>query len=150
MKNNFIGRLKNHFKEVINIKKSPSSIALGFAVGTFIAILPTFGLGLIIGLIIVLIFKKVSKLSLIAAFIFWNPFMLVPIYLFSYKIGDILMSAFPITKLRFELFNNAYNFTLRFLIGNFIIAFTASVLSYFSIKYFAKAFKKGLIAKKRP
>ena len=148
MKNNFTCRIKNHFREVIKIKKSPHSIALGFAIGTLIAILPTFGFGLLIGLVLLLFFKKVSKLSLIAAFIFWNPFMLVPIYLFSYKIGDALMSALPIIKLRFELFNNAYNLTLRFLVGNFIIAFTASVLSYFSIKYFAKRFKKSLIDKK--
>lgn len=149
MKNNLIGRIKNHFREVIKIKKSPHSIALGFALGTFIAILPTFGLGLIIGLIIVLIFKKVNKLSLIAAFILWNPFVVIPIYLFSYRIGDALMSALPIIKLRFALFNNVYNLTLRLLVGNFIIAFTASVLSYFSIKYFAKAFKKSLITKKK-
>ena len=38
-----LSKLKNHFKEVIKLKEDPKSIALGFGIGTFIAILPTLG-----------------------------------------------------------------------------------------------------------
>ena len=51
-------KIREHFSEVIKIKRSPHSIALGFAVGTFLAILPTPGFSILLGLLIVLIYQK--------------------------------------------------------------------------------------------
>ena len=59
----FKNKLINHLKEVISIKTSPGSIALGFAVGTFFGIFPTFGLEFLMMFLIILIFKRISKVS---------------------------------------------------------------------------------------
>ena len=79
---------KEHVKRVIRIEESAHSIATGFAVGTMLALLPTFGLGIFIGLAVIIIFKKISKISMIASFAFWNPILLIPMYTLSYKIGE--------------------------------------------------------------
>ena len=135
-------KFKHHFHEVIRVKKSPHSIALGFSIGTLIAILPTFGLGALIGIIVILIFEKVNKFSLFIAFAVWNMLTLMPIYLLSYKIGEILFGTIPVYKFKIVLLNQAYNFTRRFLVGNFILAIVISVLSYFFVKKLAQVYQK--------
>jgi len=129
-------KIRKHFREVIKIKKSPFSIALGFALGTFLAILPTFGFGILIGLLIILIFKNISKVAMLAAFAIWNPLVLVPLAAASYKLGDIILADIPVRTLRFEILNRAYIYSRRYLVGNFIISLVSSILSYV-IAYFA-------------
>ena len=90
--------LKHHFHEIVKIKKSPQEIALGFAIGSFIVLLPTPGFSILIGLLIMLLFTRINKFSLFAAMAVWNPLTLVPIYWLSYRIGDILFGALPVIK----------------------------------------------------
>lgn len=139
--NKIKGKIKKHFKEVIKIKKSPHSVALGFAIGTFIAILPTFGFGILIGTFILLFFKKVSKLSMIAAFILWNPFFLMPFYVLSFKIGDFILNKIPVIRFKITLLNQIYHLSIRFLLGNFIIALFLSLFCYLCIKHFMIKYK---------
>ena len=88
-------KLKRHFHEVARSRKSSHSIALGFAVGTFISILPTPGLNLILGLLVALIYEKINKYSLVISIFFWNTLTLSPIYILSFKIGDLLFGDLP-------------------------------------------------------
>jgi len=126
-------KIKKHLNDVIRIKKSPESIAIGFALGTFIAILPTFGLGLLIGLGVILIFKKISKVAMIVAFAVWNPLILIPLYSLSYAIGDFLLKDLPVRTFRFYYLNQIYVYSRRVLLGNLIISIFASVFSYFLV-----------------
>jgi len=126
-------KLKNHFIEVLKIKKTPQSIALGFAIGTFIAILPTFGLGLLIALFIISLFPKLSKISLIFAFVIWNPFVLISLYGLSYKLGEFLFGPAPYIHYKLNLFEKVYFLTRRYLVGNLIISLILSIISYLSI-----------------
>jgi uncharacterized protein len=135
-------KLKNHLKEVLEIKTSPFSIASGFAVGTLIAILPTFGFGVLIGLLVVLIFKKVSKVSLLFAFAIWNPLVQIPIYALSYYIGDIIMGDLPIKTFRFEFLSKFYIFSRRFLVGNLILSLALSIVSFVVVLYLVKFYRK--------
>src|SRR3989344_4149920 len=123
-------KLKKHFKEVIEIKDSPQSIALGFAIGTAIAVLPTFGFGALIGLGIILIFKKISKVSLFATFFIWNPFILAPLTLLEYQIGDFLLSGDPIITYNLGFLNIFTNYSKKYLLGNLIVVLISSALSY--------------------
>ena len=135
-------KIKKHFHEVLEIKTTPNEIALGFAVGTGIALLPTFGLGFLIGLLVVLIFKNVSKLSMLIAFAVWNPLFLIPITTLSYFIGDMILADEPITRFRFELLNQFYTYSLRYLIGNLIITIIATVVSYSVVFYLVRKYQK--------
>lgn len=135
-------KIKKHLEEVIKIKESPNSIALGFAIGTAIAILPTFGLGILIGLLIVLIFKKISKISMLAAFVVFNPLITFSLYGLSYKIGDFLLNEIPVKKYSIEILNQLFVYSKRFLLGNFILTIIIASLSYVIIYLLAKKYQK--------
>jgi uncharacterized protein (DUF2062 family) len=125
---------KKHILKILQLKSSPHSIALGFAIGTFIALLPTFGFGAFIGLFLLLIFENINKISLLSSFVIWNPLILAPIYYLSYKFGILLCGGVVTDKLSFRIQDLLYSFSRTFLIGNFIISLSISVLCYFLIK----------------
>ena len=131
-------RLKHHFHEVAKTPHSPHSIALGFAIGSFIALLPLPIIGIIIAIIIALVSTKINKFALFGAMIFWNPIMQIPIYFGSYAIGDFFFDAEPIIKFQFTFLNVVYNFSRRYLIGNFILSSLLSIVSYFACFHIVK------------
>jgi len=133
MTKKIIKRIKEYLSEVIRIKTSPHSIALGFAIGTFIAILPTLGFTYLIATIVMLVYAKESKIALFGALLLWNPFVLFPVYTLSYRLGDFILSGFP-EVYPLQVIGQFRYTTLRFLIGNFIIAMLFSVTSYFILR----------------
>jgi len=138
----FRKKLKKHFDDVLAIKKTPHEIALGFAIGTAIAVLPTFGLGILIGLLIILILKDVSKLAMFVAFAFWNPILLIPLAGLSYALGDFLLKGDPIIHFRIELLNQIFIYTRRFLVGNIIITIVLTILSYYIVYFLVRKYQK--------
>mgnify|MGYP001575124117 FL=1 len=134
-------KIKNYFKEVLEVKATPKEIAIGFTVGTAIAILPTFGLGPFIALLIILIFKRISKISLLFSFVVWNPFILISLYPLEYYIGDLLVGNVQI-KFKLEILNQIFVYSFRYLIGNIIITIVFCIISYFTIYYLIKKFHK--------
>jgi len=135
-------KIKQHLKEVIELKTSPHSIATGFALGTFIAIFPTFGLGVFIGLALILIFKKVSKVSMLIAFVVWNPLILALIYPLNYKVGNYFLADFPVKTYKIELLNQLFVYSRRFIVGSIINALSISVISYVLVLYSAYKYQK--------
>ncbi|MBU2634628.1 MAG: DUF2062 domain-containing protein [Nanoarchaeota archaeon] len=134
-------KIKKHFIEVIKIKKSPHSMALGFAIGTFIAIFPTWGLTFLLGLIVIALFPKVNKFTLLLAFIIWNPLITAPLYLWAYKLGTLIFGSTPIVKFNIIILDQFYNFSRRFIVGISIISLIISIISYFIVKLIAQAYK---------
>jgi len=115
---------------------------MGFAVGTFIAILPTFGLGIFIGLLVLLIFKKISKISMFISFAIWNPLVLILLYPLAHNIGNIILSPFPTTNFKFEILNQLFIYTGRFILGSLILATTVSIICYLILFYTIKKYQK--------
>lgn len=118
---------------MLGIKTSPHSIALGFAIGTLIAILPTLGFTYLIATIVMLVDAKESKIALFGALLIWNPFVLFPLYTLSYRLGNFILRGFPAIY-PLQVIGQFRYATLRFLIGNFIIAVLFSVTSYFILR----------------
>jgi len=125
-----VEKTKKHLNEVIKIKKEPHAIASGFAIGTFIAILPTFGFGILIGLFVILIFKRISKLAMLAAFAVWNPLILTLMYPMDYYVGELLIINEPVYSYKLEIFNQLFIYSRRFMIGSIVIGITFALLSY--------------------
>ena len=125
-----VKRIKAHFQEVLRIKQNPHSIALGFAIGTFFSLLPTFGLGIALGLLTILVNRRISKLAMLGAFVVWNPIVQAPLYAFSYWLGDTVFSGLPNLVVHLEFMYGAYDFTRRFLLGMILMALVLSFVSY--------------------
>ncbi|MEK6935935.1 MAG: DUF2062 domain-containing protein [Nanoarchaeota archaeon] len=139
---NYQDKISRHFKEVFSVRDSPQAIASGFAIGTAIAVLPTFGLGAIVGIFVVLIFKKISKIALFAAFIIWNAFILTPLAVLEFKIGGILLKNVPTTTYKIEILNELFVYSRDYLLGNLIITILATILSYWIIYALAKKYQE--------
>lgn len=137
----FLKKIGNHIKNVLTIKESPKEIARGFTLGTAIAVLPTFGLGAFIGLGIILIFKKISKISMMTAFAVWNAIVLVPVYSLSYVIGDLILKDTINTNFQFILNEELYIYSIKFITGDIIIATMFSIISYVIIYKLAKRYQ---------
>ncbi len=137
-------KIMHHFQEVLSAKYTPHSIALGFSLGTFLAIFPTPGLSIVIGFILLLIFPKINKLSMMAAFALWNPMTLIPIYLLSYHIGSAVIGDLPMATIRIHLVGQVYNFTRSFLIGNILLSMVFGIASYILIRSAAEAYYKRI------
>ncbi|MBN2112146.1 DUF2062 domain-containing protein [Candidatus Woesearchaeota archaeon] len=135
-------RIKKHFTEVIKIKKSPHSIALGFAIGTFISNLPTPGVNILLGLLVSLLYTKVNKLSLFGGILFWNPLITPFTYGLSFKIGDFLLGNAAIVEYTPNRFEQFYSFSSRFLLGVVIVASVLAVASYFIVWSLAYLYQK--------
>ncbi len=135
-------KIKHHFLEVLELKTSTVSIAAGFAVGSLISILPTPGFGVVLGTVVVMLFKKVNKISTFIALAFWNPLTLAPIYALSFKIGYLIFGNEPIVEYKFTILEQVYHYTQRFLVGNIISAICISALCYFMSYVAVEAFKR--------
>jgi len=151
-------KVRHHFRKpihkAIKQKATPHSIAIGFAIGTFIAIFPTFFLGLVIVLLIMLFYKTMNKIAAVAGLLFWNIVMMAPMYYLSYNIGRFIFRSQNQATLRSEghdfiallnvrpfSFENVtvflrenIIFLKEYLVGNFILATIVSILSYFIIR----------------
>jgi uncharacterized protein len=121
-------QLKRSYFQLFMQKTSASSVAFSFALGTFIAILPTPGFGVFIGLFLAYIFKNLNNLSILASFAFWNPILLAPVYLLSYKVGDWIFE--PSSLLQGEMIAKSIFYVKTYLLGNFILGMLISAICY--------------------
>lgn len=55
-------------------------VALGFGVGSFIALLPTPGLSIFIGLGVAALMKPASRPGVLLAMVIWNIWTVIPIF----------------------------------------------------------------------
>jgi uncharacterized protein (DUF2062 family) len=135
-------KTKEHFQEVLETKTSPHSIALGFAIGTCIVILPTFGFNILLGFLIIALFGKINKFALFGAYIIWNPLTILPLYSLSYKVGSLLFKSVPVQEYDLVIWDHIYSFTRRFLVGNILVAITAAIASYIIVYQIVKIIYK--------
>jgi uncharacterized protein len=138
----FLFKIKKHFLEVLETKNSPHSIAFGFAVGTLIAILPTLGFGILIGLALLLVFKNINKFSMLFSFAVWNPFLLVSFSPLQIKLGAYLLRDVGIQKYKFKILNTLFVYSRNYLLGTFIFAIVFTILSYFIILFLVYKYQK--------
>jgi uncharacterized protein (DUF2062 family) len=123
-------KLISYSKEILKSNGNPESIAMGFSLGTLIAILPTPGFGIFLALFIALFFKKINKIAIVASFTLWNPLILAPIYWFSYELGDLFYTPDPSIKFDLAIFDQLYHYSGKFILGNATIALIMSTMGY--------------------
>ena len=132
----------NLLHKLIHNESSPASVALGFALGTFIAILPTPGFGLFVGLAFTFLFKSINRVSLIVSMTLWNPLVLVPLYYASYLLGSFLLSKPIDFSYEPTLYDLLYEYSSSFLLGDFILASVFTLISYVLVYRAVAAFHR--------
>lgn len=87
-------------RALLMLDGTPHQIALGAAIGMFVALTPTVGIQMALVLLIAMLtrsFFKFNKMAAIIAVYVSNPLTVVPLYWFNYKIGTIYFPS-TITK----------------------------------------------------
>lgn len=127
--------LRHQLKRLFSLRTEPHQIAMGFAVGAFVGVFPTFGLGFVI----ISLFGIFLRFNLPAAFIgtmVGNP-VVTPFWMFvSYKTGSFIMGLFPKTTpvlIDPSWIKKIFNFGLDYIVGNTLLSFLTGVIGYFLV-----------------
>lgn len=114
----------------ILINDEEQLVAFGFGVGTFIALLPTPGFSIFIGLGAAAFMKAACRPGILLAMVIWNIWTLIPIYAASAWIGEFIFTTDPPVYFHAEFLNQVVHFTRRLLVGNLIISIPLSFACY--------------------
>ncbi len=105
-------------------------VARGFGIGSFIALLPTPGLSMFIGLGVAALMKPASRPGILLALLIWNIWTLIPIFAASAWLGELIFSTEAKVYFHAEFLNQIVHFTRRMLVGNLIISIPLSFICY--------------------
>lgn len=81
-------------RKILMLDDTPRSIALGTAIGVFVALTPTVGIQMVLVLIIAALcrpFFRFNQIAGLVAVYISNPITTVPIYWFCYKLGTVFV-----------------------------------------------------------
>ncbi len=106
-------------------------VAGSFALGTFITMLPTLGVGVLVFFILSYLFDWINKIALFASVLVFNPVVKWGVYAASFTLGFALLGpvdGFGVGDTPSLQEGNAI--LIRLLVGNTILAIIAAVFAY--------------------
>ncbi len=152
--------VKKYFlNDVLGNSDSAHRIALGFAIGLFVALTPTMPFQMMMTVVFSWVFgaNKVAGLPVV-----WltNPATIIPVYLPQYLFGSWLLGHNPkevrweeLTEFQggfFEYGNKVYDFVLDIFwplwTGSLIISSVSGIVSYYVIKSLVQSYRKRKVA----
>lgn len=137
---NLFRKIKLFFLKLARERASTYEISLGAAIGTFISVFPTFGLGMPL----VAILSRFFKFNVVVALAFSvisNPFTSPFFLLMSYKVGSV------ITGSQIDLSADNWKSTLSeagiaVLLGTFLVSGVTAVLAFYISKIIVTKIRK--------
>ena len=141
--------MKKKFKEIIaklvKLNNTPREIALGTAIGVFIAILPVYGLHTLLVVIAALLIKPANKIAMFLGTNISLPPTVPFITWIAYEIGRaILKGKFePLTSASFKniTFQKIASHYQPLFLGSVILGLICAALAYLLIYLLVKKFK---------
>jgi uncharacterized protein len=118
-------------RKLLSLRASPFQIATGFAIGVFIGIFPTFGLGGLLILAIAPVWKFNVPAALLGT-ISGNPFF-APLWIaLSCLITGVSLSEIKVPHENFQQLLGHYgHIGIRYLLGNSVVSLLVAIGSYF-------------------
>ena len=109
---------------------SPQEVAFSFGLGLFITALPTLGTGVLVFLLLIYLFKQVSKIALFASVLVLNPAVKWGVYAISYWLGQRLLGPVPGFSFDGVDLSAGPAVLTRLWVGNLIVACAFAVVGY--------------------
>lgn len=81
-------------RTIVHLQDTPHAIALGTAIGVFIGLTPTFGIQMLLVFTVAFLarpFFRFNQFAALVAVYVSNPFTMLPIYWFNYRLGTIFV-----------------------------------------------------------
>jgi uncharacterized protein len=129
-------RFRLIYLKLRRLRGKPEVVAKGLAVGVFAGCFPFFGFQSFIGIFLATVFRG-SRVAAIAATWISNPLTSVPLYIFNYKIGKLLLGIEdaelpPLDLESFTAFKElGSTFAITLLTGSFVVGMILSAIAYF-------------------
>jgi len=140
--------LKERFFRLLKLNNSPPEIAIGVAIGVFIAILPVYGLHTILVIITALLIKRVNKIAILLGTSISTTLTFPFVTWGGYNLGRLILgNNYP--PLQWQTFKHfsyktILNFYYPLFIGSLIMALALAVVFYFIAFWFMQIRKKKL------
>lgn len=128
-----VDRVRAELHDAFAETYTPRQLAGSFALGTFITMLPTFGAGLLLFVVIVAVTDWVSKLALFASVVVFNPLVKWGVYAASFTLGVLLLGPVEGSAVADISLSAGPAIVARLLVGNLLLAVVATVVSYLAI-----------------
>ncbi|RMG92310.1 MAG: DUF2062 domain-containing protein [Chloroflexi bacterium] len=133
--------LRQKWQVLADADTSPQQVALAFAVGTFISILPTPGVNTLLAVLAAFLFR-LHKGALLASLAVWNVVVVAPFYALSHLIGQAIWRMVHVSAQATAVPNPTTTLAIGFLLGNFIIAVFLTSTSYAIVRSSVAAYRQ--------
>ena len=137
--------IKRAFDEVersFSETHSPHQIAASFAIGVFITMLPTLGVGLLVFVVLAYLFTSINRVALFSSVIVFNPVVKWGVYAASLTIGFIILGPVEGGVTTANTLEGGQELIVRLLVGNLILAVIATVLGYVVVYRLAARYQR--------
>ena len=132
--NEYVDRVRLALHDSFTQDHTPREIAGSFALGTFITMLPTWGVGVLVFFVLARIFAWVNRIALFASVVVFNPVVKWGVYASSFALGFFLLGpvdGFGVGDVPST--GDGGEIVVRLLIGNTILAVVATVVAYLAV-----------------
>ncbi|WP_420644069.1 DUF2062 domain-containing protein [Candidatus Leptofilum sp.] len=120
---------KEKVAALLKVEASAQNQAMGFAVGTFISLLPTPGFNFALALMLAG-WLRLHKATVMLSLAIWNVFVTAPFFALSYRLGSWLFPAPATVSVTEQWQAQVISFVQGFLVGNLIVAAVVTAVSY--------------------
>ncbi len=135
--------VKKKAEALLKAEASAHNQALGFAVGTFISLLPTPGFNFALALLLASWFR-LHRATVLVSLAVWNVFVTTPLMALSYRLGNYLFPAPATASVTAQWQAQVISFLQGFLVGNLIIAVGITAVSYTIILLIIQLFQQKI------
>lgn len=127
-------KLRYLYLRLIRLRSTTPAIARGLAVGVFAGLFPFFGAQTLLGLALAMAVRG-NKLTAAVGTWISNPLTYVPIYVFNFKVGQLILGTKELSTdvdwtSSEELLQAGWTFGLTLILGCVVVGAIAGVLSY--------------------
>lgn len=129
--NGYVDRIRVELHASFTQDYTPRQIAGSFALGTFITMLPTWGVGVLVFFLLIRLFDWINKIALFASVLVFNPVVKWGVYASSFALGFALLG--PVDGFGIgdtPSMGDGSEIVVRLLVGNTILAVVATVIAY--------------------
>lgn len=138
----YVGRCREELHKTVAEENTSRELAGSFALGTFITMLPTLGVGLLLFVVIAFVFDWVNKIALFASVVVFNPVIKWGVYIASFTLGTVILGPVDGVSRSDISFSAGPEIVVRLLVGNLLLAVIATVISYGVIYRLAVAYEQ--------
>ena len=128
--NGYIGRIRAELRASFTPDYTPREVAGSFALGVFITMLPTLGVGLVVFAVLSYLFDRINKIALFASVLVLNPVVKWGVYAASISLGFFLLGPVEGFDGGAITLDDGWNVLLRLWVGNLILAAIATAIAY--------------------